>query len=328
MRFVLLCFVMLFFISCSQKEPIFTKKELPSWYVNPPQNSTSSYFSLGEGRDKQAAILDALNSFAQTLSVGIESEFVMQTQTNGSYLSSQNTKSIISSKVKNINLSSYEVLNIYDLGFERVLCLIKLDKKGLFSAFLSDIEQKLATSRAMIDEAKNYDIANRLKSYKKAKANIDDVEVSIGLEKVLNGEFDALRYQAASRKIVYLYDELKSSITISLHSDKNSQNYLQGLKSAATSDGIVMVEKGSLKNHLDLYVNSSMKKTYSYGFYMANSIISFELKNSSGNIVGANRVEVVSHSPNSYEDAIVGLRIKFDELIKKEGVSKVVGFEF
>ncbi len=66
----------LLFFGCASKEvESVQKKELPSWYLNPPKTTQTTLYALGEGEDTQEAIKNALNMMASTLSVSISSQF-------------------------------------------------------------------------------------------------------------------------------------------------------------------------------------------------------------------------------------------------------------
>jgi len=55
---IYLAVFMVFFSACgTQKQLVVTeKKELPSWYVNPPKSTPTQLYALGFGKDKKSVL--------------------------------------------------------------------------------------------------------------------------------------------------------------------------------------------------------------------------------------------------------------------------------
>ena len=89
------------------KEPkIVIKQELPGWYQNPPLSNSATLYAIGEGKNKEEAIANALNYMASTLSISISSSYNAKTTVREGSVSSHEGvyKSDISSDVKKIRI--------------------------------------------------------------------------------------------------------------------------------------------------------------------------------------------------------------------------------
>ncbi|MDX9813502.1 MAG: LPP20 family lipoprotein [Sulfurimonas sp.] len=329
MRGIFLVFITIFFVSCGDKAVVLEKKELPSWYKNPPQDSTLYSYSVGEGRDKQIAIADALSAFASTLSVSLSSEFSYKQKVSQGYISSTQSDSVstIKSTIERIPLSAYETLKIDEFGFERVLVLIKVDKMRLKKALVVELEQKLEIAQDDISRSSSYNIAKKLVALKGVRDSLVDLEKNIFMIKVLDDKFETLEYQNRVLELQGYYDKLRSATTFKVQSTKSSSIFDPAIKSALASEKMSISTKDST-NNLVIFTDSKDSRSTSYGFFIASSLLNITIKDFNQKVVGANQLELVAHSTKSYEDAKKNLALKLKEIIEKDGISKVIGLEF
>ena len=61
---------------------------------------------------------------------------------------------------------------------------------------------------------------------------------------------------------------------------------------------------------------------------MARSAISILIKESKGNTIGSNKLNITGQSNGSYDIAKENVAVKLNALIEKEGISKVIGLAF
>ena len=118
------------------------KRDLPSWYENPPRSSSHDLYALGNGRDKKSAITDALTQMVSTLSVSVSSKFTAKTISQEGKTSSSSSvyENEIESEVKTIRISNYEVVESKQLGFKKYAVLVKSNKKKLFTSMKKELE--------------------------------------------------------------------------------------------------------------------------------------------------------------------------------------------
>ena len=121
--FIGMSFSLLFFSGCgSQKRAVVAqKKEIPAWYQHPPKSSMSELYAVGSGRDKQAAITDALTQMVSTLSVSVSSKFSAKTvvkEAQGNYLEAkeyyENADNLMIEPVEEINAAVIRINSLID----------------------------------------------------------------------------------------------------------------------------------------------------------------------------------------------------------------------
>jgi hypothetical protein len=331
MQKITLLFIALFFIlGCSAKDELdlSSKKVLPQWYINPPQTSQTRLYSVGEGESKEVALKNALNMMVSTLSVSIESsynsrKFVQEGRVNTNQLDVENK---ISSSVKKIRISSYELLEYEEVGFRNHILLIQADKSKLFQSLKDELDQDFSIVDAELKSLSLYNALEQLSRYKKIKTKLDDVQDRLIVMSVLDNSFDALIYIKRAQKINSTYEELLSSITFEIHTDSDSKNLEAPIRSALNDKKLKSGSKNA-NTHFKIFIKSDIKKAESLGFTLARSAIEISVKDYKGSIVAGNRLNLVGQSTQGYEIAKQSLSMKFNDMIKKEGIGKVIGLD-
>ncbi len=313
----------------SQKEVAPTrKKALPAWYTNPLQTTHETLYATGEGQSKEDAISNALSMMASTLSVSIASQFSSKTTvkegTQNSIDSTVSNK--VQSDVKKIRLSHYEILKSQEFGFKKHIVLIKSEKKKLFESLKNELDQRFAMIESDIKISQKQSALEELRSYKKAKEQMQDIPDILTVMNVLNTAFDTAEYVEKINVVQSGYAALIASTSINIVLDSESKNLEAHIREALSAKKI-QIKNGSGDRHFTIMIASDIQRAYSYGFIVLRSAIEITLKDSKGAILGSKKLNITSQSAQSYEIAKEGIAIKFGELVKKEGIEKIVGLE-
>lgn len=319
----------LFFGCSSSKEiDIAPKKSLPAWYTNPPQTSSQILYVTGEGASKEEAVANALSMMASTLSVSIASQFNSKKVVKEGLQNSIDTivSNEVQSDVKKIRIASYEILNSNEIGFKKHIVLIKSDKQKLFLSFQNEIEQRFAMIESDIRVSKKHSLLSELKSYKKAHESMQEIPHILSIMNVLNGSFNSKEYMDTMDKIEGEYSALLASLSFDIRCDEESKNLQAHIRDALISKNL-QIKDGSGDRHFSLSVISDIQKASSYGFIIVRSVIEVTLKDSKGSILSNKKLNITAQSAQSYEIAKEGIAIKFGEMIKKEGMLKIVDLE-
>ena len=313
----------------SQKEiDLRERKALPEWYLNPPQTTTSMLYATAEGRDSQDAISNALSMMASTLSVSISSQFNSKTVVKEGLQNSisSTVSNEVQSDVKKIRISHYEVLNSQEFGFEKYIVLIKSDKTKLFLSLKRELDQKFNLIENRISQVKKDSSLVKLKVYKESKVELEDTQYILTIMAVLDGSFRSIEYLERLAKIQNSYEKELLDISFSIECDEASKNLEVSIKQAINSKKIE-IKNGSGEKHFRVVVRSNIQRASSYGFTLARSAIEITIKDHKNSVVGSSKLNITGQSTQGYEIAKESIAIKFDEMIKKEGIGKIIGVE-
>ena len=328
--FFLLLAVMVVFAGCTAKQevPLMQKKALPSWYTNPPQNTQTKLYALGDGESKEVAIANALSMMASTLSVSIESTFNAQKVVHEGMRNSHQltTQSEIQSDVKKIRISNYEVVEAKELGFRKHIVLIASDKKRLFESLKSELEQKFVLADAQIGSLHLHHALEQLEIYQKVLHNLDDVPDTLVVMNVLQSSFHGESFIQKIQKLKNSHAALLASISFEIETDENSKNLQAPIREALGAKKVQM-DNSSAKTHFKIIIRSDIQRASSYGFTLARSAIEISVKDSKNSTIAGNKLNITGQSTQGYEIAKQSVAVKFGEMIQKEGIGKILGLE-
>ena len=304
------------------------KKELPSWYVNPPISNSSELYAVGEGQSREGAISDALSMMASTLSVSISSDFnsksvVQEGRVNSSQATYTNE---IQSSVKKIRISNYELQHSESIGYKKYIVLVKSNKQKLFSSMKQELDQKFYLIKEREKSLSNLNAIKRASKYRTFMDELDGVENSLIVMSVLNDTFDSQKYLAKSQRVEREFQSIISKLTFSISSNQNASN-LKSTIAKGLSAKKLRIKKTSGKNHFNIEVNSHINRAKSYGFTLARSAIDITIKDYRGSVIGSNRLNIVGQSTSGFAQAKANVAYKLNEMIKKDGISKVIGLK-
>lgn len=326
---ILISFIIAVFIlsGCgSNKRVVIEKKELPTWYLSPAKTTQNTLYSVGEGKDKDEAITNALNAMVSTLNVSISSDFntktVVKDGVQKSYQST--TTNDISSEVKRINISNYEILNYKEFGFENHLVAIKSDKVKLFLSLQKELEQKFLVIKNKNLEAKKYNAVKELSIYKENLKATYDVKNIVAVMGSLKSSFDGSLYINKAQDTKNRYEKFLSKISFSVNCNRDSIRLKPVIIDGLNSSGYSVKDSGG-KNHFKIHIESETIESYTYGFDIVRSAIFISVKDNEGVIVGSNKLNITGQSTQGYEYAKESVAMKLNSMLQRDGISTILG---
>lgn len=329
-RFISFLIIPIFFYSgCfSQKEvDPSPKKTLPSWYTNPPQTTSSTLYATGEGEDAKEAISNALSMMASTLSVSIASQFSSKKIVKEGVQNSIDSivSNEVQSDVKKIRIGYYEVLNSQEYGFRKYIVLIKSDKRKLFESLKEELDRKFELIDGRIKQ-NSYNAIERLNVYKAAKADIADAPNTLTVMNVLNDSFNSKEYIDKIKSVEDGYDREISNISFSIECDEESKNLESSIKEGLSLKKL-KIKNGAGEKHFKIVVASNIQRASSYGFILARSAIEITVKDYKNSVIGSSKINITGQSTQGYEIAKESVAVKLAQMIKKDGIGKILGLE-
>ncbi len=328
---IIIIFSLFFLSACgTQKEiDLNQKKEPPSWYENPLKTTASTLYAIGEGENRDDAIANGLSSMISTLSVSIASQFNSKTVVKeGSKNSHQSTvTNDIQSDVKKIRISNYEVQEAKRFGFRRYIVLISSNKTKLFDSLKSEIEQKFTLIEKQKEKLDNYNAIKQLVILKESKNSVKDMLDNLVVMNVIDSDFNSKEYVNRAKDVRDDYEKMLSSITFSIGSNETAKNLKASISSGLSSEKL-QIKNGSGKKHFHIEISSKNNQSSSHGFIIIRSAIEIKVRDFKGSIVGSNKLNIIGRSTQGLDVAKESVAIKLNEMVKKDGIGKVIGLEF
>ena len=311
----------------SSKRVVVKQKELPNWYTNPPLSNEQALYAIGEGKEKQEAITNALSLLLSTLNVSISSKYSAKTVVKeGTHKNSSDATYIneTESEVQKISITNYELLKAEKLGFKHFAVLVKVDKAKLFNGLKRELEQKF---QLIASEEKNFQRKNALEQlqfYKKSLASLQTLPNTLAVMSTLRPSFNTASFLNKYEKLQRKHDKLLQGISFWVESNFKS---LVSPIAKGISAKKLMIKKRNDSKHFRVYLHADIKRATAYGFTLARANISIKTKDAKGNIIAENSLNLVGQSSQGYSIAKQDLVKKLNKLIKKEGIEKVLNLD-
>ena len=326
----LLPVILLLLSGCgAEKKVVVAKpKTLPSWYVNPTHSDKDDLYALGEGENQKDAIANALSFMASTLSVSISSSFDSEVRVSEGSRESSDSRYVskTQSRVKEIRISSYELLHSKSLGFKRYAVLVKSNKRKLFLSMKQEIEQNFSIIKQEEKRLKNADAITRLAFYREKKKSLEPLPNTLIVMNVLNSDFYGDEYIRETQNISSSYQDIIQNISFSIDSNSDASNLKSPIAKGLSAKRLKL-NGANGKTHFNITLNSKIVKAKSYGFTLARSEISIVTKDYKGSVVGSNAINIVGQSSQGYEIAKQNVSYRLNAMIEKEGIAKVLGLD-
>ena len=189
-----------------------------------------------------------------------------------------------------------------------------------------ELDQKLHLIESKKRTISTQNTIKQIAEYKKFKDSLSDAPNSLIVMNVLDKSFDDILYLDKLEALDKEHDKLVSSLTFSVNSNKSASN-LKSAISKGISQKRLKIAQSSGKNHFRVYISSSIQKATSYGFTLARSAIDITIKDYKGVVIGSNKLNIVGQSTQGYKVAKENVAFKLTQMIKKEGVEKIIGLK-
>ena len=325
--YVFMAAVLLLSACGSSKRVVVKQKELPNWYINPPLSNEQALYAIGEGKEKQEAITNALSLLLSTLNVSISSKYSAKTIVKeGTHKNSSDATYIneTESEVQKISITNYELLKAEKLGFKRFAVLVKVDKAKLFNGLKRELEQKF---QLIASEEKNLQRKNALEQlqfYKKSLDSLQTLPNTLAVMSTLRPSFNTAPFLNKYEKLQRKHDKLLQDISFWVES--NFKPLASPIAKGISAKKLMIKQRNDSK-HFRVYLHADIKRATAYGFTLARANISIKTKDAKGNIIAENSLNLVGQSSQGYSIAKQDLVKKLNKLIKKEGIEKVLNLD-
>ena len=326
-----------FFVACGGATPAAkpASATLPSWYLNPQQSDSSTYYAVGEGANKNEAKLNALNTIAGEISTSVSSSIDSSSSSNttdaGEVVSKQ-VKIDLKSSVEKIKFTSAKVIeNSFSNG--TFYSYVSVDRTTLFNALNKEFEVKYNKAASLWSHMEKHGVFEVFKSGKKLNSLIAKAMPQLSILKAVNSDFDQATYTAnletiqnnaremQARAVVYVKDMGATPYAelVKKYISAANLNLISSRAQASDPSNLLVVEvsyDAKPKN-----VKSSDPRLRGASF--ADVKITIATKNANGKTVAQNIISVLNISKEGYNDAALKTA-KFERELSKKGILNIL----
>lgn len=295
----------------------------PSWVLNPPEDSGSEWYGVGEGPDREIARRTALKDVATKLRVSISGKLDSQvTDSNGKV--DRQARSRVSEEVARTEFRNFSIEKTEQRG-KSFYVLVKVDRPS----FVADIRARLEPLDAEIDRTvPSLDQASPLErfiGYRRLLPTVD--KASAQAELLLGAENDgtantSLRRYAAIRQSA---DDARTGLVFKLQAAAQDADVAAAVGTFANENGMRAASTGGTAGTV-LAVKVATLQDDIGGFKIVRLTVSLNVRDEAGRSVASRDHEVSGSSRYDYKTARQNAVEELLKVLRSEGPLTGLGF--
>lgn len=309
------------FISCSLQATAKTD-DVPSWFLQPKQNDSSSLYGVGQGFTLEEATKSALADAAARMTVSISSESTMLREENQNSVNEETRQ-----KIKQ-NIEKIDFVNFQTSRSQKFDAQIYVEVQIPRDQFISAQKDKLGfLDRQILDLQKNLPVQNMIQKRNSLLKISDLAKQGEIVARILesNGSKGGVKEKLAL--IAQTQNELnKLSDKVEFYFDIKSPGEIASIIRNALNKEKIKITKtqSNVANQVQIAIHSQKTNGEVYGAFITKIKIDFENK-SVGKVVASNSIEVSGSSTISEKESYAAALESLKERIAQDGILKILG---
>ena len=288
-------------------QTLHTEKTLPSWYLTPLLNNAEYIYGVGSGEDYDKSVKSALNNLISKLGISIKSTYKSNSNLQTGYREyfTKKTSTDLTSEVKKIRISNYEIINTQKQKYDFYVTLVRSNKELFKKSLIDSTDQIYADIGFKNRNISKTNPLTRYKFYENASKTLHETLPTLLVINSLDENFDNKKYLSQIKTIDLELDLLQKNMRLYFTYSKGYELFTNALKSSINDSGIsISTVSKEDKNQLEIYTSYKVNKSSSNGFFIARVSISITIKNYLGNTINTQVMNAIGHSTYSIEGAI------------------------
>ncbi|MEA3522145.1 MAG: LPP20 family lipoprotein [Campylobacterota bacterium] len=319
-------FVIVFFLGCGGTTPTpstqISKKEPPSWYLNPPQDNAQFMYGVAMEYDRESAIKAALSDMISKLGISIESSF-QNTQTVEYSHATKKTMSDIKADISKTKINNYKVIQSERVSYKEFAVLVQTDKKEFTSGLIQSLDNKIDSINRELAVVKSSDVLTRYNTKKSVSQKALKMNSDVLLVAALDKSFKKEPYLKFIDSTHNLFLKAKKSLHFSVSGNKRSSEFVKSIKDYLVKHQFQLSDTIN-KDTVSIKLLANEKLTQSNAMSIAIITLSINATNSAKRIGGKSLTMKQRNSGDmqrTYQNAAVSL----SEEIETQGINEVIG---
>lgn len=294
----------------------------PKWVLNPPEDTATEWYGVGEGADREIARRAALKDVATKLKVSISGKLESRvTDTNGKV--DRQASNRVSEEVARTEFRNFSVEKTEE-GGKGFYVLVKVDRPS----FVGDIRAKLDPLDAEIDRTEaslaQASALERFIGYRRLLPALDkasaQAELLLGAENGGTGNAKLKRYAALRRSA----EDARTGLVFKLQAAPQDADVAAAVGTFATENGM-RAETGSGSGNV-LAVKVVAREGDIQGFKTVKLNVNLNVRDDKGRSVASRDHEVSGTSRMDYKAARQNAVDELLKVLREEGPLTGLGF--
>ncbi len=311
---------------CSSKPELVLEadKPLPEWYLNPPANSNNLLIGTGGGKSLEEATESALSNLVARLGVSIESKYESITEST-KYTYANKSIEYIKSEVAKIRISNYELVFSEKIKYNQFVAMVQSDRNNFIKDLTQQIDDKIASEKNKIKVASKDHALKRYLVTREAAHEVEKLEPAIIILSGMDKNFDNVFYQKEIQNLQSQSELARRNIAFVIKTDSLSRKASTPIKNALSQQGYRVTSSASGDGAMFIHLETYSQRNRSMGFQIAELLVNIKVTDYQGRLIGSNSLGLTGHATRGYDMAESAAIEELEDVISKQGISKVLG---
>lgn len=315
--------------SISSTKPLSTAESpAPDWFLNVPNDSAHALYGAGQGGSREEAIQAALIDLASQLSIQVASDFETHLNVKESTytLVDRTTEKKIRSRVSDIAIQDYQVLEVEQLAYDNYVALVEVKRMKLFEDLKTQVEQQMTLLKASEQKLSGKSVLVQYLFYKNSLNALSTFEQSVWVLETLKPTFSTQSYRQFLMHYRQQTADLKSQVQWVIQSDVQSQKWVALIQHALSQQGFQVQDLTNSNQAAVIQLSTRVHPSEAYGFHIARVVLDIEVMSEEVS-VGGNQVHLKGQAVKSLDQALNNAATKLQKQLNQQGLNQVIGLE-
>jgi hypothetical protein len=297
---------------------------VPTWVNAVPQDSGQFLYGIGEGKNRQAAIQNALTDLAAKLGITVSAQFnsTITVQKYGYELVKQDTQKIISTEIKAITINQYQVEKSYSPLPTLVYVLLKTDKHKLFVNYKQELDQQVRHYQVGRQQLRSAGVLQRYQHVHQEQQKLAVFFRKMLIAEVLNPQMDMHAYLQYEQQVIDDKRHLKQLIKFKVLANNSISHQLAAVLKVHLAQKQLLAINAASKFKLKVSVSESLSQAYD--FYIGRYTVTVSVYES-GKQVAGRQFYIKGQGTKNYQAAQRQAIKKFAKIFNTQTLWQVLG---
>lgn len=296
--------------------------DIPSWYLNAPNNNSVYLYGTGEGSTLNESKNVALNNLASKLSVKVSSVIntykTSSTNSSGDSFYNKDVSQDLNIEIEKMRFSNINIEKSTQLG-NSFFTLVKISRDKLFNETFKEFSLLDSSINENLNVISTKSTLEQIKDLENLYPKLNDAKKDAFLLYTINNEFDYSKYIRNYDKNINKIDILKDGILINVTTNENSKFFYNQLLQLLNENSY----KVSTNGNVNIIINNDKRYSVARGWQIVK--VSTTIKTMSNNKTLSNiTINSVGRSTSSQENALAQASMHFKKQLHEIGLNSIL----
>ena len=320
-------FTSLLISGCSSNIQSNTAQNIPSWYLNAPNNNVVYLYGAGVGSTLDESKNMALNNLASKLSVNVSSvintykDSSSSSHTDASY--SKDISQNVSVEVEKMRFANFHVEKSLQNGAD-FFTLIKINRNKLFEENYKEFDILDSRINKKLDIIKTKPLLEQIQALQNLYTKLNRAKKDAFVLYTISNDFDYSKYVTTYDNSIEAIGILKDRVSIHVSSNEKSKFFFNELIQLLNQNAYkTSNQDNNQNNNMQIKIHNNTRYSVARGWQIAKVTTTITTL-SNDKTIATTTINSLGRSTSSQQNALAGAAVHFKKQLHKKGLDNII----